>query len=153
LIFGSAASAAFSPTSITSFALWNSVQLNSCSSGWMTTWANSTLDWAIVMEEGGHQIPHIHTSGWLSGVYYVDVPDEILADDPDHHGWLAFGRGDPRWHQESTVVAEHLVCPAGGLVATFPSFFWHETKPLRTSRRRISYAFDVIPAYPWKPES
>ncbi|NND58907.1 MAG: tetratricopeptide repeat protein, partial [Gammaproteobacteria bacterium] len=27
--------------------------------------------WATVLTEGGHQTPHIHPSGWLSGVFYV----------------------------------------------------------------------------------
>jgi uncharacterized protein (TIGR02466 family) len=107
--------------------------------------------WAIIMEEGGHQIPHIHSSGWLSGVYYVDVPPEIRADDPERHGWLAFGRGDPRWHRETSAIERRFVCPVPGLLVTFPSFFWHETLPLHTTKPRISFAFDINPAMPWQP--
>jgi tetratricopeptide (TPR) repeat protein len=30
--------------------------------------------WSVVLEGAGHQIPHVHESGWLSGVYYAKVP-------------------------------------------------------------------------------
>ena len=109
--------------------------------------------WAVVMEEGGHQIPHIHNSGWLSGVYYVEVPDQIKPEDKEHNGWLTFGRGDGRWQRETTQIMERFVCPEPGLVVTFPSFFWHGTRPLRRATRRISYAFDIVPSYPWRPQS
>ena len=30
--------------------------------------------WATVLDPGGVQLPHLHPLGWLSGVYYVQVP-------------------------------------------------------------------------------
>jgi Putative 2OG-Fe(II) oxygenase len=30
--------------------------------------------WAVVYPGGGWQKPHIHDTGWLSGVYYVTAP-------------------------------------------------------------------------------
>ncbi|MGZ6253084.1 MAG: 2OG-Fe(II) oxygenase family protein [Candidatus Binataceae bacterium] len=102
--------------------------------------------WGTVLGEGGHQTPHIHSSGWLSGVYYIEVPEGVIADDPDRSGWLKFGRSDERWHRPETIVDEHYVFPEPGMLVTFPSFLWHSTVPLRTNARRISFAFDVIPA-------
>jgi len=101
--------------------------------------------WCVVLEEEGHQAPHIHAGGWLSGVYYVEIPDDISADDADHRGWLTFGRGDALWHRPETAVAEQPVFPAPGLLLTFPSFVWHNTVPLVSKKRRISYAFDIVP--------
>jgi len=101
--------------------------------------------WTVIMDEGGHQIPHIHAKGWLSGVYYVDVPEDIRADDPSRQGWLHFGRAEDRWHRAETQIPTHDICPSPGLLVTFPSFYWHGTRPTTTSRRRISYAFDIVP--------
>lgn len=103
--------------------------------------------WAVIMEGTGHQIPHIHRDAWLSGVYYVDVPADISAEDDEHRGWLRFGPSKASWHTGHSAPAAKLVCPKPGMVVTFPSFFWHETVPLPadTKARRISYAFDILP--------
>jgi uncharacterized protein (TIGR02466 family) len=101
--------------------------------------------WAVVMGRGGHQIPHIHSRAWLSGVYYVDLPDDVREDDPTHAGWLTFGRAEEQWHRPETWTPVRQICPRPGMLVTFPSFFWHGTYPVATPRRRISYAFDVIP--------
>ena len=34
--------------------------------------------WGVVMQESGHQVPHIHPAAWLSGVYYVEVPPDSI---------------------------------------------------------------------------
>jgi len=35
--------------------------------------------WSVVLHEGGHQVPHIHPEAWVSGVFYVEVPDVEAA--------------------------------------------------------------------------
>lgn len=97
------------------------------------------------MEKGGHQIPHIHGLSWLSGVYYVEVPNDVQDSDPEQKGWLSFGRAEERWHRPETQTPDLNICPQPGMLVTFPSYFWHGTRPITTSRRRISYAFDIIP--------
>jgi tetratricopeptide (TPR) repeat protein len=103
------------------------------------------ISWTVIMNEGRHQIPHIHAKGWLSGVYYVEVPDSVHEDDPERSGWITFGPAEDRWRQLHTQPLERSVCPRPGMLITFPSFFWHGTRPLRSNARRISYAFDIIP--------
>lgn len=100
--------------------------------------------WAVVMDRGGHQTPHIHSNGWLSGVYYVEVPDEVQTDDPGQNGWLEFGQSEDRWHRKGRLP-RLAVLPKPGLVVTFPSYFWHNTRPLISNKRRISFAFDIVP--------
>lgn len=39
----------------------------------------------------------------------------------------------------------HQVKPDAGTLLTFPSYFWHNTRPLRRDKPRVSFAFDVIP--------
>lgn len=96
--------------------------------------------WITVLEQGGHQAPHIHPAGWLSGVFYVDPgqPDTPAA------GNLLFGhpqQGLPL-HRPDT---EHTVVPTSGRLVTFPSYFFHNTTAYQGPSPRISIAFDVIP--------
>ncbi len=100
--------------------------------------------WGVVMEEGGHQVPHIHPSAWLSGVYYVEVPDNVREDDATHAGWIEFGRPPADFHFSHTPEAR-LLHPKAGQMILFPSHFYHRTVPLSGKNRRISIAFDVVP--------
>jgi uncharacterized protein (TIGR02466 family) len=101
--------------------------------------------WGVIIREKGHQAPHFHPHGWLSGVYYIEVPDDITENDPERSGWIEFGRGDERWNKPTTKMPVRQVRPETGVLLTFPSYFWHNTRPLRSDKRRISFAFDVIP--------
>ena len=40
----------------------------------------------------GHERPHIHPNGWLSGVFYLRLPALIADPERNHEGWLEFGR-------------------------------------------------------------
>ena len=100
--------------------------------------------WATVLGEAGHQRPHIHPDGWLSGVFYAQVPPDIREDDPDRSGWIEFGRpprdvppGDDR-----LVVTR---CPREGQAFLFPSYAYHRTLPYAGTGTRVSIAFDVVP--------
>ena len=100
--------------------------------------------WGVVLEGQGHQIPHIHPSAWLSGVYYAKVPDEVRASGHSRAGWIEFGR--PPEHFHCTVTPEvKAVRPEEGLLLLFPSYFYHGTVPFEAAEPRISIAFDVLP--------
>lgn len=96
--------------------------------------------WATVLHEGGHQDPHIHPAGWLSGVFYVDAGD---AQPGSEDGSLLFGH--PPASTMSAVPREHLNPARTGELMSFPSYFFHHTRPYRGTRPRISLAFDVMP--------
>lgn len=99
--------------------------------------------WAVVLEGEGYQVPHIHPAAWLSGVYYVQVPD--IANAGGHDGWIEFGQPGPEYHF-SAEPALRLVKPEPGLVVMFPSYLFHRTVPFESEETRISIAFDVMPA-------
>jgi uncharacterized protein (TIGR02466 family) len=103
------------------------------------------FSWGVILREKGYQAPHFHPHGWLSGVYYIDVPGDITESDPARGGWIEFGRGDARWNQPATPMPLLQLRPEAGTLVTFPSYFWHNTRPLTSTRPRISFAFDVIP--------
>ena len=48
--------------------------------------------WSVVLEEEGHQLPHIHETGWLSGVYYPKLPAEVGQSPDNPSGWIEFGQ-------------------------------------------------------------
>jgi len=100
--------------------------------------------WSVVMERGGHQIPHIHPSAWMSGVYYVAVPEAVTSAREGNAGWLEFG--EPPQHFHVSVEPERVLKkPREGLLVLFPSYYYHRTIPFEVEGRRISIAFDVLP--------
>jgi tetratricopeptide (TPR) repeat protein len=102
--------------------------------------------WAVRMQDSGKMLPHIHIDGWLSGAYYVDVP--AVVDDPaaNEAGWIKFGppRADIRLRRSPLL---RTVRPEPGLMATFPSYIWHDTVPLPPDNReqRLVIAYDLNP--------
>jgi uncharacterized protein (TIGR02466 family) len=99
--------------------------------------------WAVVLEASGHQVPHIHPSAWLSGVYYVGVPQTVAAPGTDAAGWIEFGRPPDHYHGQTPPELE-LIQPLEGLLLLFPSYFYHRTLPFAGPGRRVSIAFDVL---------
>ena len=96
------------------------------------------------MQSQGHQIAHNHPSAWLSGVYYVELPDVVTATDPSHQGWIEFGRPPEHFHCKAAPRVE-LIQPEQGAMLLFPAYFYHRTIPFESRHRRISIAFDVLP--------
>ncbi|CAO1652475.1 putative 2OG-Fe(II) oxygenase [Parasphingorhabdus sp. NYA22] len=96
--------------------------------------------WAVVLEKGGYQHPHIHPSGWLSGVYYVDIGGDYDVD--DNGGAIEFlkppksliGKMEPE-----TIVIK----PQDGLMLLFPSHYYHHTLAHSGDRKRITISFDI----------
>lgn len=98
--------------------------------------------WANVLDSEGFQVPHIHPSGWLSAVYYVQVPEVVNSD--GQAGWIEFG--EPYKDIAHSVQPElRAIRPQPGLLLLFPSYFYHRTLPFLSSEQRVSIAFDVVP--------
>lgn len=97
--------------------------------------------WATILEAEGHQEPHLHPAGWLSGVYYVALP---AVDGNSQAGWIELGR-PPSIMQIADDPVVRLQQPRAGHLLTFPSYLHHRTLPHASAQPRISLAFDVIP--------
>lgn len=97
--------------------------------------------WSTVLQSGGHQTAHLHPAAWLSGVYYVQLPDESGPG-----GELAFG-SPPTHLAVNSPPGDYVVEPRPGRLVVFPSYFYHRTQPFVSDQPRISIAFDVIPRY------
>ncbi|MGI9263401.1 MAG: putative 2OG-Fe(II) oxygenase [Gammaproteobacteria bacterium] len=100
--------------------------------------------WGVVIQPGGYQEPHIHPDGWISGVYYVAVPDDIVSADDSREGCLELGT-PPSPFSDCGQFPVQLLRPRPGKLNIFPSFLWHRTMPYEASGERICIAFDVRP--------
>lgn len=101
--------------------------------------------WAVITEGDGFENWHVHQFGWLSGVYYVRVPQQI-AQGNSKNGCIAFGLPEELVGSAAADRhAEQIVRPQEGLMLTFPSHAYHRTYPHETDDKRICFAFDVRP--------
>jgi hypothetical protein len=100
--------------------------------------------WCVVMQRGGHQVPHVHPEAWLSGIYYPQLP-EVVRSGKNLEGWLAFGEPDRNFPRKLEARVLHLQ-PREGSLVLFPSYFFHHTIPFNAQGTRISVAFDLVPA-------
>ena len=99
--------------------------------------------WSIILEGQGHQVPHIHPTAWLSGVYYVRLPELMSRPGSGEAGWIEFGRPPDHFHN-SVAPEVRAYQPEQGLMFLFPSYFYHRTVPFDSADQRISISFDVL---------
>ena len=93
--------------------------------------------WANIMEAGAYEEPHIHEGGWLSGVYYPQLPGP-----GGEGGEIVFGPHDLGPMVPSPVP--YRVSPAVGQMIMFPSWLYHSTRPFAGAGFRISVAADIL---------
>ena len=93
--------------------------------------------WCVMTESDGYERWHMHPDGWMSGGYYVEVPDG-LADTHDKAGCLAFGLPNGLIGEAAAeAFGERLVRPKPGLLTLFPSHAYHRTYPHGMNARRM----------------
>ncbi|WP_100642063.1 putative 2OG-Fe(II) oxygenase [Alteromonas facilis] len=98
-----------------------------------------TGSWSVCLKTGGYHTSHFHPQGWLSGVFYVDVPEDV---DSQGQGWLQFGVPEI---SQLALAADYAIKPESGRLMLFPSFMWHGTRPFNSGNRRMTIAFDMVP--------
>ena len=109
--------------------------------------------WANVNGPGDGNISHYHPGSFWSGTYYVE--DGGCAGDPALGG--EFEMLDPRGpgpgmyapglrfagEDGASVGAGETIRPRPGLLFLFPSWLFHQVRPYRGDRLRISIAFNL----------
>jgi tetratricopeptide (TPR) repeat protein len=109
--------------------------------------ANAVLrSWCVMTDGDGYEKWHMHPQGWMSGGYYVEVPDAVANGDDDA-GCLMFGLpggliGEPA----AEKIERQVIRPTPGLLTLFPSHAYHRTFPHNGKGRRMCIAFDICPA-------
>lgn len=101
--------------------------------------------WSVITEGDGFEGWHVHQFGWLSGVYYVQIPDEIRCGSGPE-GCIGFGLPEElAGPAPAAAYGVSTVRPEPGLMLTFPSHTFHRTFPHQGSGKRICVAFDLRP--------
>ena len=99
----------------------------------------------MITEGPGFEEWHVHQHGWLSGVYYVAVPEAVAHGDGEA-GCLAFGLPDELIGKDAAdAYGVEIARPRAGLSMLFPSHVYHRTFPHATRENRICLAFDLWP--------
>lgn len=98
--------------------------------------------WSVRLRPGGFHVNHVHPQGWLSSACYIELPAAVEAN--DREGWLQFGQ--PGVPTPAAIGPEHFIRPQAGRLALFPSYMWHGTVPFSGAGRRLTVAFDIVPA-------
>ena len=114
--------------------------------------------WGNVNFRGDYHNLHNHPHSWLSGTYYVNVPDQADAEtfrsdlnpasisffDPRPQANMNAIRGDGQ------VDPEHRILPVGGDLLLWPAFLHHLVHPNMAEVPRISVSFNVV--LKWKAD-
>jgi tetratricopeptide (TPR) repeat protein len=101
----------------------------------------SLSGWVVRLLTGGYQSEHIHPGGWLSGVFYLQVPE--FRDQAE--GAIEFGL----WGYDYPILDKNYPrkrChPKSGNIVLFPSSLFHRTIPFSSDEERMCVAFDLVP--------
>jgi uncharacterized protein (TIGR02466 family) len=108
--------------------------------------------WVNINRRGDYHNLHNHPHSWLSGTYYVAVPDQRM--DRRHRSDLnpgAISFFDPRAQANMTAVRgdgqfdpEYRRLPNPGELFLWPSFLHHLVHPNQADTPRISVSFNVV---------
>ena len=102
-------------------------------------------NWCVMTDADGYELWHVHQHGWMSGVYYVDVPPSVTAGE-GVDGCIAFGLpADLVGDEAAATYGERVIRPYPGLLMLFPSHTYHRTFAHGSDHRRICLAFDIQP--------
>ncbi|MGO9420014.1 MULTISPECIES: PqqD family peptide modification chaperone [Hyphomicrobiales] len=101
------------------------------------------VSWVVSVHGVGHEDWHIHPDGWLSGVFYVEMPDLSESDAP-HAGQIEFGPLPLGAPGPVAAWPGFRLQPRAGDLILFPSYFAHRTWPTHLAKDRVCIAFDVL---------
>ena len=114
--------------------------------------------WANINMRGDYHNLHNHPHSWLSGTYYVSVPDQSKAATfRSDLNPCAISFFDPRpqanmnsIRSDGQVDPEHRIMPLNGDLLLWPAFLHHLVHPNMSDSPRISISFNVV--LKWKNE-
>lgn len=111
----------------------------------------SVQAWPNVNRFGDYHNLHNHPHSWLSGTYYVAVPEGREAGSRSDLDPNAISFFDPRPQANMTAIRgdgqvdpEHRVLPRGGDLLVWPAFLHHLVHPNLAQEARISVSFNVV---------
>jgi uncharacterized protein (TIGR02466 family) len=108
--------------------------------------------WPNVNQFGDYHDLHNHPHSYLSGTYYVSVPQaqEVLPGRDDRRpGAISFYDPRPQANMNAVrddpqIEAEYTVHPDNGMLLLWPSFLHHFVHPNLSREPRISISFNAV---------
>jgi uncharacterized protein (TIGR02466 family) len=108
--------------------------------------------WANLNRFGDYHNLHNHPHAWLSGTYYVQVPearDDLPGRSDRDPGAISFFDPRPQANMnairgDGQVDPEHRILPAGGDLLLWPAFLHHLVHPNLGGDDRVSVSFNVV---------
>tara|TARA_B100000287_G_scaffold266424_1_gene250578 strand:+ start:803 stop:1459 length:657 start_codon:yes stop_codon:yes gene_type:complete len=105
--------------------------------------------WVTINNNSDFNMPHTHEGSWLSGVFYIKLPDnykqagDILFQDPIQQ------RKHEIWYHKMENGNGRSFTPELGRLVLFPSWLWHQVTGNNTNQDRISFSFNIeyLPPY------
>ena len=98
--------------------------------------------WAVFLQNKGYQNAHIHPDGWVSGVFYLQIPETKKDESCIYFTQKGY---DYPILNKSKKIQEKTIKPSVGDLILFPSSQFHGTRPFNSNTERISIAFDIRP--------
>ena len=100
--------------------------------------------WAISMMKNGNLNLHNHTTGWLSGSFYISMPKQ----NTENEGAIVFSiRGMDYPVLDESKISDKIFNIRPGDIIMFPSSLFHGTVPFSSEENRVSFAFDKRPEW------
>ena len=93
--------------------------------------------WHVVLKKKGYQIPHIHPTGWISGVIYL----KVVPPYEKNEGAIEFSLNGEHYFDKNSPKLTHE--PKAGDIVLFPSSLHHKTIPFTTDADRIIVSFNL----------
>ena len=111
--------------------------------GFLTLWPQNyeLIGWLVSIESGGQLSAHIHKDGWLSGSFYLKMPECSGKD----AGNIAFSLHGANYPTDGKYYEKKVVEISKRDICMFPSSLFHSTIPFESAEERLSFAFDVKP--------
>lgn len=99
--------------------------------------------WSVWLRQSGFHVNHMHSMGWISSSFYLELPENSAEEDANHEGWIKFGESNLGLGEREKIG--RMIKPEVGTLVLFPSYMWHGTIPFSRDADRITTPFDIVP--------
>lgn len=108
--------------------------------------------WANINRFGDYHNLHNHPYAWLSGTYYVQVPQarrDLPGRDDLNPGAISFFDPRPQANMnaikgDAQINPEHRLQPCAGEILLWPAFLHHLVHPNLSDELRVSISFNIV---------
>ena len=101
--------------------------------------------WVNINHQYSYNAPHIHPDSYMSGVYYVKVPEysgDLVLKHPSNLQPIFTPRDVLKSYNEQNC-SKWNISPQAGQLVIFPSWIEHEVTQNLSGEDRISFAFNT----------